>query len=73
MASHHPSATLTVYPRDASGFARVDGALEMPFEAPPPDEPPEPAEDGPYIQGLFGNKIPVSHLKPPRRSQGRRR
>ena len=66
-------ATLTVYPPDASGFARVDGALATPFEAPPPDEPPEAAEDGAYIRGLFGDKIPVSRLKPAQRSQGRRR
>ena len=32
---------LTVHPRDASGFPRLVGRLPTPFEAPPPDEPPE--------------------------------
>ena len=64
---------LTVHPRDASGFPRLVGRLPTPFEAPQPDEPPEAAEDGPYIRGLFGDKIPVSRLKPAQRSKGRRR
>ncbi len=64
---------LTVHPRDASGFPRLVGRLPTPFEAPPPAEPPDAAEDGKYIRGLFGDKIPVSRLKPAQRSKSRRR
>ncbi len=64
---------LTVHPRDASGFPRLVGRLPTPFEAPQPDEAPEAAEEGKYIRGLFGDKIPVSRLKPAPRSKGRRR
>ena len=64
---------LTVHPRDASGFPRLVGRLATPFEEPQPDEPPEAAEDGEYIRGLFGDKIPASRLKPAQRSRGRRR
>jgi hypothetical protein len=60
---------LTVHPREASGFPRLVGRLPSPSEAPPPDV----AEDGQYIRGLFGDKIPVSQLKPAHRSKGRRR
>ena len=64
---------LTVHPRDASGFPRVVGKLATPFEEPQPDEAPDAADDGEYIRGLFGDKIPASRLKPVRRSRGRRR
>ena len=64
---------LTVHPRDASGFPRLIGRLPTPFEAPQADEPPDAAEEGKYIRGLFGDKIPVSRLKPAQRSKGRRR
>ena len=70
-------ATLTVYPRDASGVTRVDGALETPAAAPQPDRAPETAEDREYINSIFnsifGEKIPASQLKSRRRSKGRRR
>ena len=64
---------LTVHPRDASGFPRLVGRSATPFEAPQPDEPPDAAEDGEYIRGLFGDKIPASRLKQVRLSKGRRR
>src|SRR5271165_1084543 len=64
---------LTVHPRDPSGFPRLVGRLPTPFEAPQPDEAPDAAEEGTYIRGLFGDKIPVSRLKPAQRSKGRRR
>ncbi len=64
---------LTVHPRDASGFPRLVGRLPTPFEAPQADEPPDAAEEGKYIRGLFGDKIPVSRLNPAPRSKGRRR
>jgi hypothetical protein len=51
-------ATLTVYPRDATGFAPVVVKLETPFPEPwdehRPDEQPDDPEYGPYINGLFG-------------------
>jgi len=64
---------LTVHPRDPSGFPRLVGRLPTPFEAPQADEAPDVAEEGKYIRGLFGDKIPVSRLKQARRSKGRRR
>ncbi len=64
---------LTVHPRDASGFPRLVARLATPFEEPQSDEPPDAAEDGAYIRGLFGDKIPVSRLKPAQRSKGCRR
>jgi len=63
---------LTVDRRGTSGFSRLVGRLATPFEEPPPDEPPKAVEDGKYIRGLFGDKIPLSRLKPARRSKGRR-
>jgi hypothetical protein len=60
---------ITVHPRDALGFARVVGALKTDEDQ--PDE--QPAEDGPYINTLFGERVPVSHLKTGRRRFGRRR
>jgi hypothetical protein len=56
-------ATLTVYPCDASGFARVDGALETPSEEP---SPPAPADDPPYgpsFTGLFGEPVRMRRPK----------
>jgi hypothetical protein len=47
---------LTVHPRDASGFPRLIGRLPTPFEAPQADEPPDAAEEGKYIRGLFGRQ-----------------
>jgi hypothetical protein len=64
---------LTVHPGDASGFPRLVGRLPTPLEAPSPAEPPEVPEDGQYIRGLFGDKIPLSRLKPAQRRKGRRR
>jgi hypothetical protein len=49
------------------------GRLPTPFEAPEAHEPTDAAEEGKYIRGLFGDKIPVSRLKPAQRSKGRRR
>ena len=67
--------TITVDPGDASGFARVVGKLETPVaelaaEA-EPEEQPDASE--PYIIGLFGDKIPLSRIKPKRRRGSRRR
>ena len=66
------AATLTVYPRDASGFARVDGALETPSEEP---QPAGPADDPAYVdvQGLFGQTVRVPRPKGGWRKRGRRR
>ncbi len=60
---------ITVYPRNAWGFFRVVGALKTDEDQ--PDE--QPAEDGPYINTLFGEKVPVSRLKTGRRRFGRRK
>jgi hypothetical protein len=66
---------LKVHPRDASGFAGVDGALlsDVLSDADQLDEQPDASE--PYIIGLFGDKIPVSSIKPfkPIRGKGSRR
>jgi hypothetical protein len=66
-------ATLTVDPRDASGFVQVLGALETPSEERQFGQASNAAEDGEYINTIFGEKIPLSQLKPARRSKGRRR
>ena len=60
---------ITVHPRDASGFARVVGALlsDDSRGGDQPDHPPDTPEDGPYIIGLFGKPIPVSRLNTKRR------
>jgi hypothetical protein len=68
---------ITVHPRDASGFPRVVGKLgttsaELSDEDQPDQQPGAP-EDGPYIETLFGKRVPVSRLKTKRRRFGRRR
>ena len=65
--------TLTIHPRDASGFPRLVGALETSFADPPPDEPDDAPEFGPYIVGMFGDKIPLDRLNQVRGRKGRRR
>ena len=64
-------ATLTVHPRDATGFALVVGRLETPF--PDLSDQPDAPGDGPYIDTLFGERVPASLLKTRRRRGGRRR
>jgi hypothetical protein len=69
--------TITVYPRDAHGFARVVGKLattsaELSDEH-QPDEQPDAPGDGPYIDTLFGERVPASRLNTKRRRFGRRR
>jgi hypothetical protein len=69
-------ATLIVYPRDASGFVRVDGALETPAkrsaksQADNQDGP----EYGPWMKSIFGGEF-VRARRPKRgwRNRGRRR
>jgi hypothetical protein len=64
------SLTITVHPRDSSGFARVVGALETPFpDQHSPDDP-----DGTYVTSLFTGKA-VWMPRPKRgwRRFGRRR
>jgi hypothetical protein len=56
-------ATPTVYPRDASGFARADGALEAPAKhssEPQPDNPDDP-EYGPYSASPFARAGPKAY------------
>ena len=66
---------LKVHPRDASGFARVDGALlsDVLADADQLEEQSDASE--PYFIGLFGDKIPLSQIKPfkPKRGRGSRR
>jgi hypothetical protein len=66
---------ITVHPHDASGFARVVGALlsDDSRGGDQPDHPPDTPEDGPYMIGLFGKPIPVSRLNTKRRRFGRRK
>lgn len=64
-------ATLIVHPRDAMGFALVVGRLETPF--PEPSDQPDAPGDAPYIDTLFGERVPASQLKTGRRRVGRRR
>ena len=63
-------ATLSVYPRDASGFARVDGALQTPFEE---SQPAGPVDDPEYVDvnGLFGQTVRVNRPKRGWRNKGR--
>lgn len=68
---------ITVHSHDASGFVRVVGKLattsaELSDED-QPDEPPDAPGDGPYIETLFGKRVPVSQLKARQRRFGRRR
>ena len=74
--SRGPAALATglkVHPRDASGFARVDGALlsDALADADQLEEQSDASE--PYFIGLFGDKIPLSRIKPKRRRGSRRR
>jgi hypothetical protein len=64
--------TLTIHPRDASGFARVDGALKTPAAKRRPDDPDDP-EYGPSMKSLFGRGELVRARRPTRgwRNQGR--
>jgi hypothetical protein len=55
--------TITVHPRNASGFFRVVGALKPPWDEDPPDDPEY------YVHSIF-SKEPV-RVGPPKR--GRRR
>jgi len=68
---------ITFYPPDASGLFRADGALKTPvadlWDEDRPDEQPDAPEDGPYIDTLFGERVPASLLNPKRRRGGRRR
>jgi hypothetical protein len=69
-------ATLTVYPRDAKGFARVVGRLETPVAELWDDDQPEKESDAPeqYVTTIFGEQVPASLLKTGRwRRIGRRR
>ncbi len=66
-------ATLTVYPRDAHGFARVVGELETPVaeltaETEPDEQPDDP--EGVYITSMFTGK-PVWVARPKRGWRGR--
>jgi hypothetical protein len=66
-----------VYPRNASGFFRVVGALKTPsadlWDEDRADEESDAPERGPYITTLFGEKLPASRLKTRRGRFGRRR
>jgi hypothetical protein len=70
-------ATITVYPRDATGFARVVGKLETPFPEPSdehlPDEQPDDPE-GVYVPSMFtGKPVWMARPKGGWRKFGRRR
>jgi hypothetical protein len=56
-------ATFTVHPRDALGFARVDGALKTPAAKRRPNDPNDP-EYGPWIKSLFGRGVLVRARRP---------
>ena len=62
---------ITFYPPDASGFYRAVGALKTPF--PDLSDQPDAPGDGPYIDTLFGERVPASLLNTKRRRVGRRR
>ena len=67
--------TLTFYPPDASGFARVDGALITPVaELAAEAEPAKQVDDPAYVdvQGLFGQTVRVPRPKGGWRKRGRR-
>jgi hypothetical protein len=68
---------ITVYPRNASGFFRVVGALKTPsadlWNEDQPEEQPDAPERGPFVTSIFGEKVPVSRLKTKRRRFGRRK
>ena len=69
-------ATLTVYPRDAKGFARVVGKLETPVAELGDDDQPDELTDDPegvYINSLFGKRVWVPRPKRGWRKLGRRR
>jgi hypothetical protein len=66
---------ITLHPPDASGFCRAVGVLKMPsgeVDEDQLDEQPDAAERGPYVNSIFGEKIPASRLKTKRRRFGRR-
>lgn len=69
--------SITVHPRDASGFARVVGELKTLSaelsDEPQPDEESDAPERWPYITTIFGEQVPASLLKTGRRRGGRRR
>ena len=68
--------TLTFYPPDASGFARVDGALITPVaELAAEAEPAKPVDDPAYVdvQGLFGQTVRMHRPAGGWRKRGRRR
>ena len=69
-------ATLTVYPRGASRFARVDGALITPVaELAAEAEPAKQVDDPAYVdvQGLFGQTVRMRRPKGGWRNRSRRR
>jgi hypothetical protein len=68
-------ATITVYPRDAKGFARVVGRLETPPAELWDDDQTDEESDAPeqYVTTIFGEQVPASLLKTGRRRGGRRR
>ena len=70
-------ATITVYPRDAKGFARVVGKLETSLtelsDEHLPDQQPDDPEYGPYFIGLSGEPVRARRPKRGWRKFGRRR
>ena len=69
-------ATLTVYPRDASGMVRVDGALITSVaELADDPQPAEQSDDPAYVdvQGLFGQTVRMHRPKGGWRKRSRRR
>lgn len=62
---------ITFYPPDAFGLYRAVGALKTPF--PDLSDQPDAPGDGPYIDTLFGERVPASLLNTKRRRVGRRR
>ena len=70
-------ATITVYPRDATGFAPVVGEQETSLaelsDEHSPDEQPDDPEYGPYFIGLFGEPVRMRRPKRGWRGRGRRR
>jgi hypothetical protein len=52
--------SITAYPRQAHGLARVVGELKAPRDEPQADEPEDNPDDpdyGPYINTLFGERV----------------
>ena len=66
---------ITVYPRNASGFFRVVGALKTPVAELWDDDQPDEESDAPeqYVTSIFGKQVPASLLKTGRGRGVRRR